>query len=571
MRVNCFATLTVAVFITVLWFVFANPAASDMVIREAEETAAVQGQPLATHYGSTWRKMSRAECATKAVEAMGIKENFISVETDKAGDVFGVTENAACAVWSCPLRDGVEIYVFVAGKDSKEVERLRNSIRTHVCDGPYNPKIPAKIVTKDAKRRSAAPAIHLGTDSRNMSRADFDTTGMLSMERLGLKPSVDPKTFTISGYKADASAVAFYLELKPGTGYLSVISASYSSHLAEYLRNTIRIDIFEKRLPKPWAVILCKYSDKANTEPHPPRYYQEAFSEVGKGMGREYDYFRQVSHGALDMTGTKVFGWYTMKNHSTADVGKLKFPNPGRGTMHDWGLETAKANKIDVSKFHGVIVIFNGNADAGSVGNHRVVFGYPTTEWSPTFNMHEIAHGYDLDHTWSARPDAVYGDQWDIMSAMNCWTTPTKFGGAGPAFNAFNLKKVGGLPDWRISNVPRKVGTTTITLASLHKPEAEGSLMAQIPPVPGSTTSYTVEFRQKHGWDAGFPADTVLLHEVRSNGLCYLLSRLDRFDPASVQVTAGGDFTLPAGKFTVKALSFNDGASNAKVSITINK
>ncbi len=567
MRVSSLATLTIALSISLLAPAFANPAVSNIVVRDAEE-AAVLGQPLATHYGSTWRKISAKECSTKAVEAMGIKENFISVETDKAGAVFGVTENAACAVWNCPIRDGVEIYVFVAGKDSKEVERLRNNIRTHVCDGPYNAKVPAKIVTKDAKRRSSAPAIHLGFDSRNMSHADFDLTGSLSMERFGFKPTVDSKSFTISGYKSDASAVAFYLETKPGTGFLSVISASYNSHLAEYLRNTIRIDIFENRKPKPWAVVLCKYSDSPKTEPHPPRYYQEAFSEVGKGMGREFDYIRQVSHGALDMTGTKVFGWYTIK-HSAKEMAALKAPDPGRSIQHDWAVEAAKANKIDVSKFHGVIAVFNGNAHAGATGRHKVVLGYPGADWNPAFNMHEILHGYDLEHSYSARPDTVYGDQWDIMSALNCWTTPSKFGGGGPAMNAYNLKKVGGLPSYRISNIARKAGTTNVTLASLHKREAEGSLMASIPPVAGSTTSYTVEFRQKKGWDLGIPIDTVLIHEVRSNGLCYLLSRTDRTDPASVQITAGQEFSFPAGKFSVKALSFNDGAANAKVAITI--
>ena len=532
--------------------------------------SAVQGQTMSTHYGSTWRKTSTADCTTKAIEAMAIRENFISVEANKANQVLGFTENAACAVWSHPLRDGVEIYVFVAGKDGKEVERLRNSIRAHVCDGP-TPKGPLKLPGKNPKRKTDAPSIHLGTDSRNITHQDFDTAGALSLERHGFKPTVDPKSFTVSGFKADASAVAFYLESKPGTGFLSVVSASYNSHLAEYLRNSIRIDIFEKRLPKPWAVILCKFSDKATTEPHPPSFYREAFSEAGKGKGREYDYIRQVSNGALDMTGTKVYGWFTMKNRSTKDRAMLKFPNPGRSTMHDWGIETAKANKIDLKKFHGVMVVFNGDADAGSAGNHRVVLGYTTTEWNPTFNLHEICHGYDLDHSYSARPDVVYGDQWDIMSAMNCWTTPSKFGKTGPGMNAFNLKKVGGLPDYRISKTVRAVGTSTITLAALIRPEANGYLMAQIPPMPGSTTYYTVEYRQKKGWDAGIPADTLLLHEVRNNGLCYLLSRFDRFDPPSVQIRAGDEFSLPAGKFSVRAVSFNEGAGTAKVSITFTK
>ena len=108
----------------------------------------------------------------------------------------------------------------------------------------------------------------------------------------------------------------------------------------------------------------------------------------------------------LDMTGTKVFGWYTMNNHTTKDLATLKYPSPGRGTLHDWGIEVAKANKIDLKPFHGAIVVFNTGTDAGSAGNHRVVLGYDKTSWNPSFNMHEIGHGYDLNHSWSARPDS---------------------------------------------------------------------------------------------------------------------------------------------------------------------
>jgi hypothetical protein len=34
---------------------------------------------------------------------------------------------------------------------------------------------------------------------------------------------------------------------------------------------------------------------------------------------------------------------------------------------------------------------------------------------------------------------------------------------------------------------------------------------------------YTVEFRRKIDWDQGIPRDTVLIHEVRPNGICYLI------------------------------------------------
>jgi hypothetical protein len=529
------------------------------------------GQPLAMHWGSDWRKMTREVCATKAVEAMGNKENFITAEINNEGDVFGVTEHAACVVYTVPIRGGVEIYVVVAGRDSKEVERLRNAIRAHVFDGPYDPKVPRKIVSKDAKRRSAAPALHLGGDTRNLSRADFDTAAKLSMERQGMNTAVNPKTFTVSGARANGEAVAFYLETKPGTGFISVVGASYDSRSAEYLRNTVREDIFSKKLPKPWAVILCKFSDLPNYEPHPPSFYREAFTELGAGKGREFDYFRQVSYGALDMTGSKVFGWYTMPNHKTKDLATLKYPNPGRSTLHDWGVEVARAHNIDLKPFHGVVVVFNTGTDAGSAGGHRVVLGYAKDDWSPTFNLHELGHGFDLNHSWRARPDVEYGDQWDIMSAMNVWTFRNKYGDNGPGMNACNLKHLGAIPAGRIWTSTGKPGNTTITLAALHRPEADGYLMASIPPAAGSKskTSYVVEFRQKQAWDAGLPADTVLVHEVRDNGLCYLLSRIERADPASIQVLAGQSFTVAERKLTVHALSFDAAASTAKVTVTI--
>ena len=68
---------------------------------------------------------------------------------------------------------------------------------------------------------------------------------------------------------------------------------------------------------KPWAVILCKFNDLPNYEPHPAHFYKEAFTEAGAGKGREFDYFWQISQGRLDMTGTKVFGWLDMPNHGT--------------------------------------------------------------------------------------------------------------------------------------------------------------------------------------------------------------------------------------------------------------
>jgi len=61
---------------------------------------------------------------------------------------------------------------------------------------------------------------------------------------------------------------------------------------------------------QPLVVVLCKFTDQTN-EPHPPQYYQDMFSETGAGQLGVFDYWRDVSYGNLDLTGSIVKGWYT--------------------------------------------------------------------------------------------------------------------------------------------------------------------------------------------------------------------------------------------------------------------
>ncbi len=318
-----------------------------------------------------------------------------------------------------------------------------------------------------------------------------------------------------------------------------------------------------KKETKPWAVILCKYSDFPK-EPYPVSFYRAAFTA---GKAREFDYFREVSYGNIDMTGSRIFGWFTMPKRSTKDALALKYP-AGRSTLHDWGIEVAKDQRIDLTPFYGVVVVLNYGTDAGYAGGNRVVLA---SDWNPTFNFHELGHGFGLGHTWFARPDEEYGDPWDIMSAMNVHIFKNKFGLNGPGMNAFNLKKLGCIPADRIWNSNGAASSQTITLAALNQYDANGYLMAWIAPAPGSAskTGYYVEFRRKKGWDAGIPQDAVLVHEVRSDGISYLLSRSNRADRADIQVLPDQEFEIAERKLTIKAVSFDADASTAKVAITI--
>jgi hypothetical protein len=564
------AAVLVALLVPSAALVFAADDRGTLVRLDVARPAGAAGRPLAMHWGAGRRKMTQAECAARAVQAMGVKEKFIAAASDGRGSVFGHTENAAAVVFALPRRRGVQVYVVVAGKDSREVERLRDSIRRHVVDGPSSARVPAKIVNRNAKRGRPWPALHLGWGLRRLSRAEFATAATLSMQRQRLQVADRAKGSTVAGSRAGARAAAFYFQTKPGFRYVSIVGASYNSREAEWLRNDIRTDIFAKKLPKPFAVILCKFKNRPRYEPYPPTFYREAFTQAGAGKGREFDYFRQVTYGTLDMTGTRVFGWYTMRKHRTRELAKLKYPHD-RSKLHDWGVETARAHRINLKPFHGVIVVFNAQTDSGSAGGHRVVLGYKDADWNPTFNCHEIGHGYDYGHSWSARPDVEYGDPWDVMSAMRVFTFKNKFGPNGPGMNACNLHKIGAIPAPRIWS-SNKAGSTTITLAALNRPQAVGHLMARIPPAAGSKskTSYVVEFRQKKGWDAGILRDAVLVHEVRGNGVGYILSRV-RGDRAAMQVLPGQEFKIPERRLTVKALRFDAAAGTAQVAISIGK
>ena len=254
------------------------------------------------------------------------------------------------------------------------------------------------------------------------------------------------------------------------------------------------------------------------------------------------------------------------------DLTTLRYPFD-RHILHDWGVEVARANHIDLSPFCAVLVMFNSATDSGGAGGPRVVIGYSKTDWDSTFNLHELGHGFGLGHTWFARPDIEYGDQWDVMgSGFNFKNKHSARNGSG--MNAFNLRKLGCIPDDRMFESDGQPGNHTITLAALNQVHANTHyLMASIPPTPGSgsNTSYLVEFRRKRGWDAGIPQDTVLVHEVRDNGVCYLLSRDERRDPAAIEVLSGQDFKIPDRHLTIKALRFDNATSTAKVSITIGK
>src|SRR5882724_11034338 len=103
-----------------------------------------------------------------------------------------------------------------------------------------------------------------------------------------------------------------------------------------------------------WAVILCKFSDD-NSPTQPLTKYQRLFTGVGNGSFNMVDFFRDMSHGQLDLSGSQVFGWFTT-SVKKSDYGASVDRN---GLVAD--CRTAATNAgVNLASFNGVVVSMNG-------------------------------------------------------------------------------------------------------------------------------------------------------------------------------------------------------------------
>lgn len=90
--------------------------------------------------------------------------------------------------------------------------------------------------------------------------------------------------------------------------------------------------------------------------------------------------------------------------------------------------------------------------------------------------------------------------------------------------------------------------------------------MARIPFDPADFRRYyTVELRLKEGWDRGIPRDTLLIHEVRSNGLSYLIK-----SNGGPERLPGSSFTDSANGLQISVLSLNPTLGQATITIESN-
>jgi hypothetical protein len=282
-------------------------------------------------------------------------------------------------------------------------------------------------------------------------------------------------------------------------------------------------------LLSPWAILLCQFSDASSPPSLPRQRFEELYTSQGSGKLNMVDFFRDMSHGALDLSGSKVFGWHTLRQKVSEYVGSGGNPQ-GRRDLIQWARQAAADAGDNLSPFSNrVLVITNpptdlfGGPDGAVSGDGRDSAGMSSV--SPSLMGQEMGHVYGLDHSWGRGRE--YGDEWDIMSTRNSsmaphpiFTDPDAQGRPifrlGPGLNAANMSGRGWLDSSRVWQASDEESSMVVKLRPLHRRDLQGFLCARVGP-------YFFEFRVKERWDAGIPGPTVLVHEFDFNR-SYLLT-----------------------------------------------
>lgn len=362
---------------------------------------------------------------------------------------------------------------------------------------------------------------------------------------------------------------------------IAVMLVSTSLHAATVTGNT------------PWAILLCKASDQA-AEPKTPSNYRNLFTSHNATAPTVWDYFWTVSNYKINLLNSTVSSKWHATNKTFAQLKSESREQKLKDCIAAAGTDVA----ADASIYYGIIAIYNvnfgGPGDSGAVrtgpysnslnGTTKLYAGLVIEPWAsfPSMLTSEMGHGYGLEHAFATvdcGASVNYGEYCDFYDVMGvswngyeyhqpAYLTPNGADWAGPGMNAFNLEKLGWIPSGRETT---GLGTTTIT--SLSAPNATDMLVIKAPIDADSNHFYTVEYRRKVKWDAGIPADAVLIHEVKSDPvpnhtlpLSYLISKSGRLDKNMGYNT--GDSFKGNGGVVITVQAMDPAANTAAVNVS---
>lgn len=287
--------------------------------------------------------------------------------------------------------------------------------------------------------------------------------------------------------------------------------------------------------PSRWAVLKCRFSDDTSDTP-PDELYERLFTAAGVGSFGMVDFFRDVSHGRIDVSESRVFGWFTVPLRKADFAGNVDPSALGPGQVERNGLfaacrAAAITAGVDLRSFDGVVATMNRGGPQADGSDGVDLWGSSDMRafcdrysLQPSLLGQEMGHGYGLNHSRRDGSTADYEDPWDVMSTAGiAYMAPhPQYQRIGPGLNAVNMMLMRWFDERRLWRSPERCFSTRIRLRPLHRFDLPGYLAASVPDLSRRGQRLILEFRSRRGWDANVPQSAVILHREESR-IAYLV------------------------------------------------
>ncbi|MCU0304199.1 MAG: hypothetical protein MUC56_09100 [Thermoanaerobaculales bacterium] len=262
----------------------------------------------------------------------------------------------------------------------------------------------------------------------------------------------------------------------------------------------------------PYVSLMCAFPDVALPS-EGLSYFQGMYANVMPGLDH---YWRAQSYDMVDVVGSTAAGWFTLPHNRSHYTDMISGNNYSvmLGALYDDCTGVASGS-VNLPSYVGINLMFNETFGPYAWGGWGGVTWEPPWGWRNVAVIgHEMGHAFGLPHSNNADGDSdPYDNPWDVMS--NSWgyaLSDQTYGTVGKHTISYHKDILGWIPAARKTTVST-AGYRTFDIDHLTLAGTANLHLVRVV-IPGSSRFYTVEVRDRTGYDGNLPGFAVILHEV---------------------------------------------------------